>query len=125
MAHASCENFERESCRVSPDSASGMAWRHWRRSLHEPVDRVLLSLFIALQLADIASTNRALAFSGNHEANPLMASLQAHLGAAWWVPKAAAMTLVCLAAPLTGRRWPMMFAVCFYLLVVAGNLTAR
>lgn len=124
MACTSFKNFEREGPRISPDSVAGTVWRRWRQSLREPVDRVLLILFVALQFADIASTNRALAASGNHEANPLMASLQIHLGAAWWAPKAAAVILICLIAPLTRRRWPMVFAVCFYLLVVAGNLIA-
>lgn len=86
---------------------------------------MLLALFVLLQFADIASTNHALAFPGNREINPLMASLQAHLGAAWWLPKAAAVALVCLIMPLTGRRWPMLLVVGFCLLVVAGNLVAR
>ncbi len=75
-----------------------------------------------LQLADVVTTNSALALPGNWEANPLMALSQVHLGAVWWVPKAAAALLICLLAPLTRRRWPMVFAVAYFSLIVSGNL---
>jgi uncharacterized protein DUF5658 len=85
---------------------------------------LLLSFFVALQLADVISTNYALALPGNWEANPLMLVSQAHLGALWWVPKLSAVGVVCLLAPLTRRRWPMFLAVCFCTANVWGNLMA-
>src|SRR5436190_24397505 len=51
---------------------------------------VLLILFIALQVADVVTTNYALAVPGNWEANPLMELAQAHFGLSWWIPKIAA-----------------------------------
>lgn len=124
MTDASFKSCGREDLRVPLDAVVGAAWRNWRQSLHQPIDWVLLALFAALQLGDILSTNHGLALPGNHEGNPLMALLQADLGGLWWVPKAAAVFLVCLMAPLTRRRWPMIFAVSFYLLVVGGNLVS-
>jgi hypothetical protein len=124
MAYANGKDFARGGAGVSLAAIAGAAWRRWRLALREPVNRALLILFATLQLADIATTNRALASPGNYEVNPLMASLQAQLGAAWWLPKLAVVLLVCLLAPLMRRRWPMLFAIGFYLLVVAGNLVS-
>jgi hypothetical protein len=124
MAQAILNIAGRGAGEVSLDARVTQAWRRWCQSLREPADRVLLILFALLQFADIVSTNYALAFPGNREGNPLMASLQAHLGTAWWLPKTAAMLLVCLMAPLTRRRWPIVFAVFYSLLVVSGNVAA-
>ena len=84
---------------------------------------LLLILFVGLQLADIASTNYALAIPGVWELNPLMAFSQAKLGAVWWLPKLAAVGLLCVAAFFTRRRWPMIFAVSVSGLAVLANLT--
>jgi Domain of unknown function (DUF5658) len=83
---------------------------------------LMLVLFVALQVADVITTNYALAVSGNLEANPIMALYQAQLGSAWWLPKFVAVVWICIAASLTRRRWPMIFAVSYYVAVVAGNL---
>ena len=84
--------------------------------------RFLLLLFVALQLADIVSTNAALAEPGVWEANPFMALSQAELGAAWWWPKAGAVLLCCIAAPLLRRSWPLVLAVTYYAIIVSVNL---
>ena len=98
-------------------------WGVWRAMMRGRTDWVvLLVLFAGLELADIITTNVGLGLPGNWEANPLMALSQAHLGAAWWVPKAAAALLICLLAPLTRRRWPMVVAVAYFSLIVLGNL---
>jgi hypothetical protein len=47
----------------------------------------LLALFVRLQIADITTINHTLTISGIWEANTLIASAQAKLGAAWWLPK--------------------------------------
>jgi hypothetical protein len=83
---------------------------------------LLLALFVALQLADIVTTNHALTVPGVWELNPLMAMSQAKLGAAWWVPKLAVVTYLCLAATLMRRRWPIIFAVSVSGLAVFANL---
>jgi Domain of unknown function (DUF5658) len=80
--------------------------RRWRGA-HGRANRLMLLLFVELQLADILSTNHALARPGVLEANPLMAFSQAELGAAWWLPKLAAIGLIAAIAPWSRRRWPM------------------
>ena len=84
---------------------------------------ILLILFVELQIADILTTDRALAIPGVWELNPLMAISQAEFGAAWWVPKLAVVTYLCLAASLMRRRWPIIFAVSVSGLAVLGNIS--
>jgi Domain of unknown function (DUF5658) len=83
---------------------------------------ILLILFVELQIADILTTNQALAIPGVWELNPLMAMSQAKFGAAWWVPKLAVVAYLCLAATFMRRRWPIIFAVSVSGLAVLGNL---
>ena len=85
--------------------------RRWCRWPGTRVNWLVLLLFVDLQLADIVSTNHALAVPGVWEANPLMALSQARLGAAWWLPKLAAIGLVALTAPWSQRRWPMILII--------------
>jgi hypothetical protein len=84
---------------------------------------LLLALFVELQIADIVTTNHALTIPGIWEANPLMALLQAKLGAAWWLPKLAVVAYLCVAASFLRRRWPIIFAVSVSGLAVVGNLS--
>ena len=84
---------------------------------------ILLILFVELQIADILTTNHALALPGVWELNPLMAISQAKLGAAWWVPKLAVVVYLCLAATFMRRRWPIIFAVSVSGLAVLGNIS--
>ena len=99
-------------------ASSDRCWR-WREAR---AGRLLLLLFVELQLADVVSTNSALAVPGVWEANPLMALAQARLGAAWWLPKAAAAALITISAPLLRRSWPLIVAVAYYAAIVSGNL---
>lgn len=112
MAHAQCE-------RRHTDTASP---RWSQLYCGTRANRLLLMLFVELQFADILSTNSALAVPGVWEANPLMALAQGKLGAAWWLPKAAAVALCCFAAPLSGRSWPLIAATGYYAAIVSGNL---
>jgi Domain of unknown function (DUF5658) len=84
---------------------------------------ILLTLFVELQIADILTTNHALALPGVWELNPLMAISQAKLGAAWWIPKLAVVAYLCLAATFMRRRWPIIFAVSISGLAVLGNIS--
>jgi hypothetical protein len=84
---------------------------------------LLPMLFVGLQIADIVTTNYALAIPGIWEANPLMAWSQAELGAVWWLPKLAVVGYLCVSASFLRRRWPMIFAVSVSGLAVLGNLT--
>ena len=92
----------------------------------QPASRIhwwLLTLFVGLQIADIASTNYALAIPGVREINPLMAFSQAKLGALWWLPKLAVVGVLSVAAFFIRRRWPMIFAVSVSGFAVLANLT--
>ena len=109
MAEAECALLRRDA--VSP-----------RRLGETRAYRFLLLLFVALQLADIVSTNAALAVPGVWEANPLMALSQAELGVAWWWPKAGAVLLCCIVAPLLRRSWPLVLVVAYYAISVSVNL---
>ena len=83
---------------------------------------ILWILFIGLQIADVVTTNYALAVPGNWEANPIMQLFQTHLGAAWWIPKVAAVGFAVVVAPRTRRRWPIVLASSYYVMIVLGNL---
>ena len=125
MTYATLTGAEYVSGQVSLGASAKAVWAIWRAAVLGRADwLVLLILFATLQLADIVTTNCAIGLPGNSEANPLMGLSQAHLGTLWWVPKALAAFLVCVAAPLTRRRWLMVFAVSFCTLTVAGNLLA-
>ena len=88
-----------------------------------PACWLLLLLFALLQVADVVTTNYALAVPGVWEANPLMALMQSRFGAAWWLPKVAAGGFACLATPLLRRRWPLLLVVAYYSIVVSINIT--
>jgi Domain of unknown function (DUF5658) len=111
-------------CRPEPARGSGRgAVQGWPRRW--PASRacwLLPVLFIGLQVADVVSTNYALAIPGIWEANPLMALAQAKLGAIWWLPKLAVAGLVCAATPMLRRPWPMLAVVAYYVMVVSINI---
>jgi hypothetical protein len=88
------------------------------------VDWLLLELFVALEVADIVATNHGLSLSGAREVNPLMAAFQSRLGAAWWLPKALAVSWIAVAAMQTRRQWPLIFAVTFCGLVFALDVAS-
>jgi Domain of unknown function (DUF5658) len=83
---------------------------------------VLLILFIALQVADVVTTNYALAIAGNWEVNPLMKFAQTHWGPSWWIPKLAGAGLAAGVVLHLRRPWPIACAVSYYVLIVSGNL---
>ena len=105
----------RQSCLATVTSSWGrgsQARTHWP----------LLILFVGLQIADVVTTDYALAVPGNWEANPIMGLSQAHLGPAWWLPKVAAVGVAAVVAPQTPRPWLIVFAVSYYAIIVSGNL---
>ena len=100
-------------------TSASIIWRRWTL----PRARwILWILFIGLQIADVITTNYALAVPGNWEANPIMQISQTHLGAVWWLPKVAAVGFAAVAVPQTLRPWPIVFAVWYYIIIVSGNL---
>src|SRR5215469_6020712 len=120
MTFATFKDNTTAPVRAGPTAA---AIRH--RLLRRPLGRVhwlWLALFLALQIADVLTTNRALTIPGVTEVNPVMAAFQARLGPAWWLPKAMAVAWFAVAISLSRRRWPMFFAVSCCSLVVVINL---
>ena len=118
MSSEQSSNAARRLSRVRPGTAvSDLS----SRSL-PPVNWALLIFFIALQVADVVTTNYALAVPGNWEVNPLMKFAQAHLGPSWWIPKIAAAGLAAVVVLHIRRPWPIASAVFYYLLIVSGNL---
>ncbi len=105
-------------------SAAAVGRRASRRRQLAGIDWLLLGLFIALEVADVVTTNQRLALPGVREANPIMAALQRELGGAWWLPKAFAFGWVAVAAMRIRRRWPLVFAVSYCGLIVALNLAS-
>ena len=103
-----------------PAARAGTRRRQWSASR---TYWILLILFVELQIADVLTTNRALAIPGVWELNPLMAMSQARFGGAWWVPKLTVVAYLCLAATLMRRRWPIIFAVSVSGLAVLGNIS--
>ena len=110
MTYAELGNPGRTSAGSPRDAAIASRRGRWQWPGRR-TDWLLLLLFVDLQLADVVSTNYALALPGVWEANPLMAISQAKLGTAWWLPKLAAIGLVALTAPWSRRRWPMIMIV--------------
>ncbi len=83
---------------------------------------LLVVILAVLQIADVATTNRALAADPAHwELNPAMAWFMAHLGAEWWLPKLALVGFAVLAAPRIQARW-LALAALLYVAIVANNL---
>jgi hypothetical protein len=115
-----------QSTGPAPDWVSGrIAASSGKQQQGWPASRVfwkLMILFAALQIADVVTTNYALAMPGVWEANPLMALLQTRLGAAWWLPKVAVVGAACLAKPLVLRRWPMAIVLSYYGVIVSINV---
>jgi hypothetical protein len=94
----------------------------WRRPTPPRAHWILWIVFIGLQIADVVTTNYALAVPGTWEANPIMQLSQTHLGAAWWLPKVAAVGFAAVAVPQRSRPWPILCAVSYYIIIVSGNL---
>lgn len=123
MTCSTLDSAELDTERMTRSPAATGIWNMWQVTVRGRSGWfLLLGLFAALELADIVTTNLGLGIPGNWEANPLMALSQAHLGVLWWIPKAIAVLLVCLAAPFTRRRWFMVLAICYCTITVLGNL---
>ena len=80
----------------------------------------LLCAFVALQVADVLTTNSFLAHASAVEGNPLMADAQASLGSWWWLSKLA---LVAGVTPILARGRTRYAAamVVFYAFAVVNN----
>jgi hypothetical protein len=86
----------------------------WKYGHEAGRPRPMLLFFALLQIADIATTNHALALPGHAEINPVMASAMTHLGPAWWLPKIAIVALAVLTARLAARRRSKLLTLAFH-----------
>src|ERR1700730_18196450 len=110
MTYAELGNPERTSAGSPRDAATASRPWTWRWP-GSRINWLLLLLFVDLQLADVVSTNYALALPGVWEAHPVMAISAAKLGPAGRLAKRTADGLAALAARWSRRRWPMIFIV--------------
>ena len=117
-----CENYWPLQRARDPRRFRTGARSIWRRQMLARAHWILWILFIGLQIADVVTTNYALAVPGNWEANPIMQLSQTHLGAAWWLPKVAAVGFAAAVMPRRSRLWPILCAVSYYIIIVSGNL---
>ncbi len=83
---------------------------------------ILVAILAALQLADVISTEHALANPNVFEANPIMAWCQANISAVWWMPKVVLMGLVLASVPVLKRQWPYIALIGYYGLIVGISL---
>jgi hypothetical protein len=84
--------------------------------------RMMLMLFVAVELADVVTTDHALAI-GALEVNPFMAWAQASLGQWWWFPKMMIACTVCAIGYKAQRLWPMVMAIVFSAACVVINFS--
>jgi len=81
-----------------------------------------LLFFAALQLADVVTTNHALAAATGTEGNPIMALAMTHLGEVWWLPKVAIVAFSMIAVRRIRRQWPFSVVTAILVAFVANNL---
>jgi hypothetical protein len=117
-----CENYWPWQQARGPRTCRTGARIIWRRQTLAQAYWILWVLFIGLQIADVVTTNYALTNPGNWEANPIMQLSQAYLGAAWWLPKVAAIGFGAVAVPQALRLWGILLGVSYYMIVVSSNL---
>lgn len=65
------------------------------------MNRLMLTAFVALNVLDVASTDKVLA-AGGWEANPVQSLSQGLLGPLWWLPKLAMVAAIVFIM----RKWP-------------------
>ena len=83
----------------------------------------LLVVFILLQVADILSTNDALAHPGVREGNQLILAHMRTYGDLWWLqPKLAVIGVAMVVTWRVRWRWPLAVDCILYVGIVANNL---
>ncbi len=83
---------------------------------------ILIYLLVALQFADVATTNIGITLPGRREGNPMMAWAQSALGENWWLIK---IGLACIGILVLSRlrpRWPLNMAAGSYSILVVQNV---
>ena len=84
---------------------------------------VTIALIVALQFADIITTDHALAAGKATEANPVMAWMMFTAGQFWWLfPKLGLIAIVLIFARRLRSNWPFAFVASYYGLILENNL---
>jgi len=83
--------------------------------------KIMVATFLLAQLADILTTNAALA-RGAWEGNPMMAAAQAALGVSWFVPKLALVALLLWMLCRTKRPGVVVFAAALSVVGPVNNV---
>jgi len=82
---------------------------------------LLIGIIAALQVADIAITNRQTGLALAAELNPVVLRLMDSYGGAWWLPKALLVLMLILGARRI-RTWVFAGVTALYVFVLANNL---
>src|SRR5690242_1205128 len=83
----------------------------------------LVLLVVALQYADIVTTNHGLTHTGVWEGNPLVEWCMSALGVFWWVPvKSGFVAYLLLTLPFIRQTWPLAVVAGIFLVLVVNNL---
>src|SRR5258708_7792853 len=92
-------------------------------STQERPRSVTIALIVALQFADIITTDHALAAGSATEANPVMAWMMFTAGQYWWLlPKLSLIAMVLLFARRLRSNWSFAFVAGYYGLILENNL---
>jgi hypothetical protein len=102
------------------------AGSNWREEKTRPLAPLVALLVVAVPVSCAANRrhrDHALCSGGPGiwEADPQMAFSQAKLGAAWWLPKLMVVGFICLATPWSRKRWPTIFVISYYSVIVCGT----
>lgn len=94
----------------------------WHSLSASPVKIGLFAIVVALQAADVITTNYGLSQSGIWEANPFISLLMSHFGSFWWIPiKVSFVLYLLLILPRIKSVWPWIFVVGIYVVIFGNN----
>jgi len=97
--------------------------RVWHSLSASPVKMGLFAIVVALQAADVITTNHGLSQNGIWEANPFIALLMSYLGGFWWVPiKISFVIYLLIILPRIKSIWPQVFVIGIYIVIFSNNL---
>lgn len=120
MIYQKCQKYEARD--MDGLTVVGRTDTELKRQLGGSFYLPFLFTFILLQIADVITTNYALAAPGNWEVNPIMQLSQAKFGTAWWwTLKVPTTFFAALILPRLVYRWPVILVVSYYIIVVIGN----
>src|SRR5258708_37605009 len=84
----------------------------WHSLSASPMKMGLFAIVVALQVADVITTNHGLMYDGIWEANPFISFLMTHFGSCWWIPvKVGFILYLLMILPKIRLIWPLMLII--------------